>query len=70
MFSQNDFEAVWGTFCCYDYGAHDSKAVQNIAADQMAHGEFYQQWKWDNNLNGVYLENQKHKIQSKTIFLR
>ena len=32
--SENDFEAVLATFCCYDYGANASEAVQNIAADK------------------------------------
>ena len=34
LLSENDFEAVLATFCCYDYGANDSDAVQKIAADQ------------------------------------
>ena len=29
--SENDFEAVLATFCCYDYGAKASEAVQKIA---------------------------------------
>ena len=32
--SENDFEAVLATFCCYDYGANASKAVQKIVTDQ------------------------------------
>ena len=32
--SENDFEAVLASFCCYDYGANASEAVQKIAADQ------------------------------------
>ena len=28
------FEAVLATFCCYDYGAYASEAVQKIAKDQ------------------------------------
>ena len=32
--SENDLEAVLATFCCYDYGANVSKAVQKIATDQ------------------------------------
>ena len=32
--SENYFEAVSGTFCCYDHGAKASEAVQNIATDQ------------------------------------
>ena len=34
LFSENDFEAVLATFCCYDYGANASEAVQKIATDQ------------------------------------
>ena len=34
LLSENDFEAVLATFCCYDYGANASDAVQKIAADQ------------------------------------
>ena len=26
-FSENEFESVLGTFCCYDYGANTSVAV-------------------------------------------
>ena len=32
--SENDFEAVLATFCCHDYGANASEAVQKIASDQ------------------------------------
>ena len=32
--SENDFEAVLATFCCYDYGANASEAVLKIATDQ------------------------------------
>ena len=32
--SENNFEAVLATFCCYDHGAKASEAVQKIAADQ------------------------------------
>ena len=28
LLSENDFEAVLATFCCYDYGANTSEAVQ------------------------------------------
>ena len=31
---ENDFEAVLATFCCYEYGANASEAVQKIATDQ------------------------------------
>ena len=34
LLSENDFEAVLATFCCYDYGAKASEAVQKIATDQ------------------------------------
>ena len=32
--SGNDFQAVLATFCCYDYGANASEAVEKIATDQ------------------------------------
>ena len=31
LFSENDFEAVLVNFCCYDYGANASEAVQKIS---------------------------------------
>ena len=34
LLSENDFEAVLVTFCCYDHGAKASEAVQKIATDQ------------------------------------
>ena len=34
LISENDFEIVLATFCCYDYGANASKIVQKIATDQ------------------------------------
>ena len=34
LLSENDFEAVLVTFCCYDYGANASETVQKIATDQ------------------------------------
>ena len=34
LLSKNDFEAVLATFCCYDYGANASEALQKIATDQ------------------------------------
>ena len=37
LLSENDFEAVLATFCCYDHGANTSKAVQKIATDQKEH---------------------------------
>ena len=33
LISENDFEAVLATSCCYDHGASASKAVQKIATD-------------------------------------
>ena len=33
LVSENDFEAVLATSCCYDHGAKASEAVQKIAAD-------------------------------------
>ena len=34
LLSENDFENVLATFCCYDHGAKASEAVQKIAIDQ------------------------------------
>ena len=34
LLSENDFEVVLATPCCYDYGTNDSEAVQKIARDQ------------------------------------
>ena len=34
LISENNFEAVLATFCCYDDGANASEAVQKIATDQ------------------------------------
>ena len=34
LLSENDFEAILATSCCYDHGAKASEAVQKIAADQ------------------------------------
>ena len=34
LHSENEFVAVLATFCCYDYGANASEAVQKIATDQ------------------------------------
>ena len=31
--SENDFEAVLVTLCCYSYDANVSEAVENIATD-------------------------------------
>ena len=34
LLSEFDFEAVWATFCFYEYGANASEAVQKIATVQ------------------------------------
>ena len=34
LFSENDFETVLITFCCYGYGVNTSEAVQKIATVQ------------------------------------
>ena len=34
LLSENDFEAVSATFCCYGSGANASEAVHKIATDQ------------------------------------
>ena len=34
LLSENNFEAVLATSCCYDHGAKASEAVQKIATDQ------------------------------------
>ena len=34
LFSENAFEAVLATFCCYGYGANASESVQKIATNQ------------------------------------
>ena len=34
LLSENGFEVVLVTFCCYDHGAKASEAVQKIATDQ------------------------------------
>ena len=31
LLSENDFEAVLANFCCYEYGANVSEAVQKIS---------------------------------------
>ena len=31
LHSENGFEAVLANFCCYDYGANTSEAVQKIS---------------------------------------
>ena len=32
--SGDDFEALLAIFCCYDYGANNSEAVEEIATDE------------------------------------
>ena len=39
LLCENDFDAVLATFCCYDYGANTSEAVQKIATDQKDYHE-------------------------------
>ena len=34
LLSENDFEAVLATSCCYDYGGNASESIQEIATDQ------------------------------------
>ena len=34
LLSENDFEDVLDTLCCYNYGANASEAAQKIATDQ------------------------------------
>ena len=34
LLSENNFEAVLATFCCYDFGANASEAIQKISTDQ------------------------------------
>ena len=34
LLSENDFEDVLATFCCYDHGVKASEAVQKIATNQ------------------------------------
>ena len=34
LLSENYFEAVLATFCCYEYGANDFETAQKIATDQ------------------------------------
>ena len=31
LLSENDFEVILVNFCCYDYGANASEAVQKIS---------------------------------------
>ena len=40
LLSENDFEAVLATFCCYDHDAKVSEAVQKIAADQKDYDKY------------------------------
>ena len=36
---------------------------------KLAHGEFYPQWKWDDNLDGVYFKTKSTKSKDKNIFV-
>ena len=40
LLGENDFEAVLATFCCHDYGANASEAVQKIAIYQKDYHKF------------------------------
>ena len=40
LFSENGFEAVLATFCCYDYGANASEAFQKIVTDQKDYNKY------------------------------
>ena len=35
LLTENDFEAVLVNFCCYDYGANASEAVQKISTSTL-----------------------------------
>ena len=35
LLSENDFDAILAIFCCYDYGANASEAVQYHRVSQM-----------------------------------
>ena len=41
LLSENDFEAILVTFCCYDSGTNASEKVQKIATDQKDYRKFY-----------------------------
>ena len=41
LLNENDFEAVLVTFCCYDYGANASEAVQKIARSKRLSQMFF-----------------------------
>ena len=41
LLNENDFEAVLVTFCCYDYGANVSEAVQKIARSKRLSQMFF-----------------------------
>ena len=41
LLSENHFEVVLAYFCCYDYGANASEAVQNIATDKKDYHKCY-----------------------------
>ena len=40
LFSENGFEAVLATLCCYDYGANASEAFQKIVTDQKDYNKY------------------------------
>ena len=44
--------------------AKKAVAVAQKKKQYLVHGECCPQWKWDNNLDGVYLQNQKHEIKN------
>ena len=37
--SENDFEAILATFCCYEYSANASEEVQKITTDQKGYSK-------------------------------
>ena len=39
LLSENDFEAVLFNFCCYEYGANASEAVQKISGGGVRWGK-------------------------------
>ena len=38
LLSENDFEVILVNFCCYDYGANASEAVQKISTRTLLDG--------------------------------
>ena len=45
LLSENDFETILVNFCCYEYGANASEAVQK---QRLAQGHY---WSYANSLN-------------------